>query len=194
MQNNKKWIGQGRFDSSNSQFMHRIYLDNGKPFLQGYSKGLFTSECVDKIILIERMIKRFIINNGYVFGLTKNYGHKTLKFELYIRGSHEGIPDELILTLYPENYVFEKNIEYITDVRLNQFLQRLYEQAKSGNFDPLKLIHKKIVPNANDWERMRFKTEPDLYKWMQLKIKEGNPVGLVTNFYLKYREKHLVNA
>ena len=190
---NNKWIGAGRFDNVRSTFMHRIYLDNGKNYMQGYTKGLFSLTHPDKIIELEKAISR-LVKNGYIFGSTKGYGHRTIKFEVYLYGNYNGVPDELILTLYPTEYVFEKNMEFTNDVRLNQFLSRLYTQAKEGIFDPSKLIHKKVNTNQNDWNKLRFKTEPDLYTFMQTKIKEGHPVGLVTDFYLKYREKHLVNC
>jgi len=192
MEKNKKWIGAGRFDSSESHYKHKILLDN-RIELVGYSKSLLGREGIDKIVVLERMILR-LVNNGYVFGKTKAYGNKTVRLEYFLDGKFSGEPDELIVTLYPDKYVFEKNETYTNDIRLNTFLKRLYEQAKEGIIVTKSLIHKPKVSVDFDINKLRFKNEPELYKWMQLKIKEGNPVGLVTNFYLKYREKHLVNA
>ncbi len=191
----KTWDGAGRFDSVNSTFKHIITMQTPKGPLPitGYSKGLLGVESTDKIVLLERQIIRFV-NSGYLFGTHKKYGSTTISMEYFLNGNYLGIPDEPIFTLYPDEYVFSKNQDFVSDVRLNTFLKRLYTQIKDGILVTKSLSHRPHNATQEelfDHTKKRFKNEQDLYQWMQERIREGHASGIVFDYYVKYREKWL---
>lgn len=191
MEAQKKWVGAGRFDSINSTYKHKITLDNNYE-LVGYSKSLLSREAPDKIVLLEKMILR-LIKGGYLFGKTKSHGNKTLSIEYFLNGNYQGVPDEKIITLKPDLFIIH-NDEYLEDIRLNTFFNRIYTQAKQGNIITKSVVHKSKEDKSFDLTKRRFKNEPELYNFMQLKLREGYPFGEVMNFYHKYKEKFLATS
>jgi hypothetical protein len=193
---NQKFLWAGKTDPANSTFKHIFLMRNpdGRELLMpGYSKPLGGKETTDKVVALTRELYRLVCDNGYVFGKHKKYQSTTVYMEVYLNGSYTGIPDELLFTLYPDEYVFEKN-EFVSDPRLQTFLSRLYNQAKEGKFEKILLNHKAKFGTASelfDISKKRFKHEQELYDWMQKRIREGHAQGEVLNFYLKYREKWL---
>lgn len=191
--------GAGKTDPANSTFKHIFLLrnpDGTELLMPGYSKPLLHKEMTDKIAALQGELCRLICDNGYVFGKHKKYQSTTIYMEVYLNGSYTGIPDELIFTLYPDEYVFEKH-ELALDERLNAFLSRLYKQAKEGKFEKRLLMNKpKYNSSAENFDisKKRFKTEQELYEWMQKRQREGHAKGEVLDFYLKYREKWLSNS
>jgi hypothetical protein len=187
----KEWAGKARFDSINSTYKHKIFLDSKTKkeiiVITGYSKGLLGVESYDKTVMLEKQILRFV-KEGYLFGVTKKYGDKTLCIEYYLNGNYYGNPDELILTLYPQEYVFGKNQTYIEDVRLNTFLKRLYSQSRNGEIVTKSLSHIsefKTIDKLFDVSQPRFKNEMALQEWCDVRRKEGHAPGLVYNYYLE---------
>jgi len=186
----------GKTDPANSTFKHIFLMrnPNGREIdIVGYSKPLLAKEATDKIAALQNELYRLITNQGYIFGLHKKYQSKTLQTEIFLNGTYTGLPDEKIVTLYPDEYVFETNSEYVTDPRLNSFLKKLYTQAKEGKFVKSALMSKPKFSKADelfDLSKKRFATEPELYDWMQKRIREGHAHGEVKNFYFKYREKY----
>lgn len=188
----QKWIGAGRFDSINSTYRHKIFLSNGRE-LTGYSKSLLTREATDKTVLLEKAIVR-LVNKGYLFGKTQKYGDTTFRIEFYLNGQYTGTPDELIFILMPDTYIFGNNEDFVTNIRLNTFFKRLYEQVKKGELVTKSLCHKSgnfTEENLFDVTKKRFLTEPALYTFMQNMIKDGHAFGLVMNFYNNYKKRWL---
>lgn len=190
----KPWIGAGRFDQVASTFKHIITLDTRKKGimeLQGYSKGLVGIEGPDKTIVLEREILR-LVNAGYLFGKTKKYGDKTVKMDFFLNGQYTGITDELIFSLYPDEYIFASNQDYVQNIRLNTFFKRLYSQVKEGKLVTKSLMHKptsSTVDELFDVTKYNFKTEPELYAWIEDRRRDGHPDGRVWQFYIEYRKK-----
>lgn len=187
------WNGAGRFDPVNSTFKHVITMKTlkGELALTGYSKGLLGVESTDKIVLLERQILRFV-NQGYLFGKHKKYQSETISIEYFLNGTYQGIPDEPLFTLYPDEYVFAKNSDYLEDVRLHTFLKRLYSQIKSNQVVTKSLSHKPALTTQAelfDFTKKRFKNEKDLLDWMQERIREGHARGIAFDYYIKYTAK-----
>lgn len=189
----KKWAGAGRFDPVRSTYKHIIYMNTNegvKP-LVGYSKSLTEVEAFDKIVLLEKQLLRFI-KIGYLFGRHQKYNTTTNRIEYYLNGTYQGVPDEAIFTLYPDEYVFSNNQDFIENVRLNTFLTRLYEQSRTGEFITKSLYHKPENRTADDLfneAKKRFDKEPQLHAWIQERIREGHPRGIVFDYYVKYCAK-----
>lgn len=196
----KKWKGQGRFDRTNSMFKHIITIysqsKQAEIDIPGYSKGLLNKEMYDKIACLEGEIGRFV-DGGYLFGLTtainkstgQPYLDRTIKMEFHLNGNYTGQPDELLFTLYPDRYEFANNQDFVTDIRLNTFLKRLYDQAKQGKFVTKSLYHKPIQVKEKDLfdaTKKRFKNDAELLDWMQARIREGHSSGIVFDYYVKY--------
>jgi hypothetical protein len=183
-----------RFDPVASTFKHIITLNTPKGIkpLIGYSKALIGREGSDKTVVLEREILR-LVNAGYLFGVTKKYGDPTVSMEFFLNGSYNGTPDESIFTLYPDEYIFSKNSDFVEDVRLNTFLKRLYTQIKEGTLVTKSLQHKPqdfTTDQLFDVSKRRFKNDQELLTWMHARIREGHPRGQVFDFYTKYCEKY----
>jgi hypothetical protein len=195
-QKKKEWVSAGRFDTIKSTYMHRIFVGgiNGTREFVGYSKAFIGVETPDKIVLLERLILR-LIHNGYLFGLHKKYGNPTIKIEIYLNGNYTGVQNELLIVLYPDNYVYANNLDFNSNQMFYAFVNELYKQAKTGSLDTSKLIHKSPPAPSEavtfDYTKKRFTTEQQLYDFMHLQLKAGHPMGIVMDFHLKYRQKWL---
>jgi hypothetical protein len=182
--NKKTFPGSGRFDPINSTYKHKIELVNGRD-LTGYSKGLLQNEMVDKIVLLERVILR-LYHNGYL-----NY-NKTAQINFYLNETLTASSQELILILRPNSYEFGVNRDYINDLRLGTFLSRMYEQIKHGVIVTKSLSHKSGNPKEQylfDVRKTQFNNEMELHKYILARAREGWPDDVVTNFFVKAKEK-----
>jgi hypothetical protein len=178
----KKFIGAGRFDSVNSTYQHKINLCNGKQ-LTGYSKGLLSKEMSDKTVLLERVILR-LYNNSYLVP------NRVQSIEFFLNNQFES--NELILILRPHNYSFANNIEYAKDERLYTFLQRLYEQLRSGIIITKSLGHKPVIKQIDtilNPSKKVHETEQELHEFLMKCRKEGIEEGQIFNYYFNYRSK-----
>lgn len=193
-QEQKKWIGAGRFDKLKSTFRHNIYMDNGNPDpIPGYSKGLLQDkEPADKISVLQNVIVR-LTKRGYLFGTTQHYGHRTKRMEFFINGNYTGQADEWIFTLFPDGFEFSDNPDFALNKEFRTFLDRLYEQAKTGNFVTKSLIKKQRTVSEKelfDVNKRNHKSAYELLLFCDRRKQDGYAEGQVDHYYREYMRKY----
>jgi hypothetical protein len=181
---NQVWFG--KWDSINSTFQSKIYCKTGK-ILPGYSKGINSKEDSDKIVCIQKWIKRLLNSKKGYFN-----PDNVVCIEIYLKGFLEK-DNELIFTLYPTTYKMGFNEKFSLNPRLISFLNGFYKEIKEGTYNIEKLISKPIRSNEEllfDASITRFKNEDELLEFVYTKKKEGHAPGLLLNYASKYRENH----
>jgi hypothetical protein len=182
-ENTPYWFN--KWDTINSTFHSKIYCKSGK-ILPGYSKGINSREDPDKIICLQKWIKR-------LFNSKKGYFNpeNVERIEVYIKGFLEK-DNQLIFTLYHNTYKMEFNDKYSMNERLINFLKSFYREIEFKTYNIDKLIGKPIRISEEkmfDSNIKRFKDEIELMDFIIIKRKEGFEPGLLLGFANKYREK-----
>ena len=183
-----QWYGAGKFDPINSTFKSKCYYSSGV-MSPGYSKGLYSNEGHDKIVVLEKWILR-LANLGYFDN------QKINKIEFYTKSFLQN-NDELIFTLYPTKYTMANHPKYSLDERLISFLNKLYPALESKKVDILDISHKaipfqedKVFHTASKW----LKSEVELMTFVLKKHKEGIAEGFLMAFADRYRTKWLSDS
>lgn len=179
----KSFPGSGQFDRYNSTYMHQIFFTNNRQ-IQGYSKNANYPEMQDKIVCLERVIER-LYKNGYLDG------KRTVKIDFYKNAFLDRSTD-LIVTLYPDRFVFGNNMDFVLNEQFNAFLFRLYQTIKEKKIITSELSDK---PKTQDYDNLfsleykRFKTEDQLQDFI-IKMKvAGHSDAQLLRFHHGYKEK-----
>lgn len=184
MESKKTFPGAGKFDPINSTYLHKIYLKDGGRTLTGYSKSLYYAEMQDKIVCLQSVIRR-LFQNGYL--------EKSTKIEFFLNSVSK--ENELILTLYSEEFRFMDNPKFVLNERLNTFLNKLYQYIKEKKIITSEIMSKPMTFSENEIFSLsykRFENERKLIEFVTEKRKEGHAEGLVMQFYREYKKKFLV--
>jgi len=180
----KQWFGSGHFDPINSTFKNEIYCKSGKKLI-GFSKGKFTNEGKDKIVLLEKWIIR-LCNKGYFDS------ERIERIDFYLK-SFLSNNDELIFTLYPNNFSMGFNEKFSMNERLISFFKNFYSQLEKKDIEIKTLIHKPIKLSEQQMFNTNTKflsNEIELMEYVITKKREGIEPGLLLGFAQKYREKY----
>lgn len=180
----KEWFGAGYFDPINSTFRNEIFCTSKKKLI-GYSKGKFSNEPQDKIVLLEKWIVR-LLNKGYFDS------ERIEKIEFYLKSFLKD-EDKLIFTLYPDRYIMGMSEKYSLNERLIFFLNKFYKQVNERNIEFKNLIHKPIRQKEEqilNYKIKRFRDEFELSEFLLTKRKEGFEVSMLLGYAQNYREYH----
>lgn len=191
---NRKVTGRGKSDPMNSLYKQVIFLtdhpSNRVQTLTGYSKGEKFNESKDQIYALAAFIRRM-----YCAG--KFNPQKVKRIEYYRYNPHEGQYSDFILVCEPHTYHFTNDMELVNNDRFCEWIRNFYNQITSPTGDASKILMKPERIAEEDVFSMRyarFKTDIDLKNYCHSLGRRGYPQGQITDFYLKYREKHLANA
>lgn len=183
------------WDTINSFYKWKIYLDNGKEF-PGYSKRLNKPEVHCKIKLIQRCLIR--LKKPIKSNPSATIGYFTpglcTKLELYRRtglGEHK----EKLATLTPTHFELHNNQNFNENQGIQRFLNTFYTMIKAGTIG--QLDYSDIGYSKVDEDKIfslsagRFRSIPDLQKFGNDLMIDGFTYERVKHFLRQYVEANL---
>lgn len=183
-----KFPNYGKFDRYNSTYQHRIFFKDGH-YMEGYSKGMHTTEKPDKIQVLEDVIFRLhqkYLNPANVVCMqfwTNPHNH-------YVVTQYDGVHH--LFNLYPDWWE-PKHDNFVAHPLFTPFLTRLYNMRNAGKIVTHELKDKFMRSTEVDIFSLsyrRFKTHESLTKYCNKLVSDGHEQSRVSSFYRAYLDKY----
>lgn len=182
-----KFKNYGKFDRYNSTYQHRIFFKDGH-YMEGYSKGMQTTEKPDKIQVLEDTISRLhskYLNPANVHCMEFWYNpHNEL-----VTARHGTAH---LFNLYPDWWE-PKHEAFVAHPLFSPFLERLYNMRRAGKMVTAELKDKfkrSTEDSIFSLSFRRFKSKESLQKYCAKMVSDGYEQARVTSFYYAYLDKY----
>jgi hypothetical protein len=181
------------WDKFESTYYWIIYLDNKNPLnsatikpMTGYSKVVGHDEARDKMQLLMSKVS-MLVNRGYPF--------RSTRIEIYWKQGRliDKRNDPILLTLYPDDYQFEKRCLQPKYYHVREFLRKIYSliivedgtRGYTSNIPPGSSKDEDLNPN-----RFSFRRRRDLDEYCSKMLRNGRARGQVEGFRETYLRTH----